>query len=133
MAKTRFDINVDNLDDIWVTDDYIADPDNLPQPCGWRILIRPVPPRTKTESGLHLPDSVIHREEITTTIGRIVAVGPLAWQREDWGHEPWAKVGDYVLHAKFGGKRIEYGGVKIVIFNDDEVIAVVTKPDKVSR
>ena len=54
--------------------------DKLPKPTGWRILIMPYNPPTKTKGGVELPDEVHERERIATVAGLVLAVGPLAYK-----------------------------------------------------
>lgn len=118
----------------WATDSDVDDPLGgvLPEPVGWRILVRPMQPREKTEGGVIVPDQARDNQAKIQTVGRILAVGPQAWSREDMGG-PWAKVGDYVLFGKWAGQRFECDGVKLVILNDDEITAVVPKPEVIRR
>ena len=41
--------------------------------------------------------------------------------------QPWAKVGDSVLFGKYAGIKLESEGVRLVILNDDEIVAVIKK------
>ena len=43
----------------WHTDNDIADPAELPIPCGFRMLIRPVAPVKKTQGGIILTDKSV--------------------------------------------------------------------------
>jgi len=97
-------------------------------PCGHRVLVRPdkVEERTRGGSGLFIPAQSRDREQYAMTFGAILAVGPTAWKAFDDG-KPWAKVGDRVSYAKYGGFIIEDPETKehYRLLNDEDVIAVV--------
>ena len=44
------------LNDEWLSESTVQDPTPLPKIPGYRLLIRPVPIRTKTKGGIILPD-----------------------------------------------------------------------------
>lgn len=113
----------------WVKDDPSTDPDELPEPTGWRILVRPLQVQDKTEAGIILTSDTQSDAEWNITVGRILAVGPLAWQRADMGEEAWAEVGDYVLYAKYSGHKITYQGTALILLNDDGVLMRIPSPE----
>ena len=59
------------LNDEWLSESTVQDPTPLPKIPGYRLLIRPVPIRTKTKGGIILPDSAQKRPQG----GKIIAVG----------------------------------------------------------
>lgn len=124
----------------WYTKEEVADPQirDLPKVTGWRILVRPLPVREKTDMGLFLPDASRDMEEFTITVGRVLAIGPRAYERRDMltreGEiEAWCEVEDYVLYGKYTGIKIVCGDVKLRIMNDDEIIAVLSDPHSIRR
>ena len=113
--------------------------DPLMAPYGARVLIQIRAVKEKvTSAGIVIPEEVKETEKWNTMIGKIVAIGPLAFMKRDtmepWPEGAWAKVGDYVRVPKWGGDRWEvpYGDVELgetalfSVFNDHEVIAKVT-------
>lgn len=117
----------------WATDDSTPDPKDI-EPLGWRLIVRPLTVKEKTEGGIILIDSVLDTKDLTQTVGRVIAIGPLSYKRADMiDYDPWVKVGDFVVFAKFGGQRMKYGGVKLIVINDDEVTVRVADPDKLER
>ena len=44
------------LNDEWLSEDTVPDPKPLPSIPGYKILIRPVPIRSKTKGGIILPE-----------------------------------------------------------------------------
>jgi chaperonin GroES len=104
----------------------------LPQPTGWRILVLPFEIKKKTASGLHLPDSVIERENIATTCGKVLKVGPLAYRDYDkfLGHA-WCQEGDWVIFSRYAGSRFKIQGGECRILNDDEILATIDNPEDI--
>lgn len=112
----------------WFTGDEIPDPKDPPIPVGWRVLVRPLPISDKTAGGIILTEQVHDDMQKTQCLARVIALGPLAYTRNDMGGEAWCKVGDIVLIGKFSGLRIKYGDVKLALLNDDQVMAVIPDP-----
>ena len=78
-------------------------------------------------------------EKWQNMIGKVVALGPLAFKNRDtmqpWAEGTWAEVGDYVRVPKWGGDRWEIkvpgddeveDPVLFMTLNDHELIAKVT-------
>jgi co-chaperonin GroES (HSP10) len=102
---------------------------------GHRVLLEPVFPEETTQSGIIIATaSMYEREKAATDTGRVVAIGPTAWNAFDkytpdgmrnpsW--EPWCAVGDLVVFAKYGGKFLTVDGVEYIVINDEDVQCVV--------
>ena len=113
--------------------------DPLMAPYGARVLVqlRAVKERI-TSFGLLIPEETKETEKWNTMIGKVLAVGPIAFKKRDtmepWPEGVWCKVGDYVRVPKWGGDRwevdFEESGVKgkalFTFFNDHEIIGKVT-------
>lgn len=120
----------------WFTESDKPTPktDRLPQPAGWRILVRPLSPKAKTAGGIIIPEQSQDIQAYLITIGEVLLVGPLCYLRQDMKDgEAWTKPGDFVLYGKMAGLRIEVDGVKILVLNDDEVLARVPAIDAIKR
>lgn len=107
----------------------MADTMTLPQPTGYRLLIKPVEIKTETASGIALPEQAQKAQEHLRYIGQVVSMGPEAYQHDKF-QDAWCKVGDWVAHGQYSGQtlqvRNETGAqVKFKLINDDEVLAVV--------
>ena len=130
---------VDTMDNAnWLSNEEIKDPDPLPEVLGWRLLIRPVSVRPKTKSGIILPDIIKSDMSLLNTVGRVLAVGPLAFDNEGMylmggdgkkKFDPWVGVGDYVLYGKNAGLRITYKGVKLVLLEDRALLMRLDSPN----
>lgn len=93
---------------------------------GFRVVIKPDEVEEKTSSGIVLAlDKKL--EQGGTFKGVILNIGPEAFKAFGSG-EPWAKVGDRVIHARYAGKRVTDPETNedVVILNDDDILAIET-------
>ncbi len=103
--------------------------DRMPSPTGWRILILPYRGKGKTESGLYLPDQVVEQNQVSTQVGYVLKVGPLAYQDEEkFPKGAWCEERDWVMFARYAGSRFNIDGGEVRILNDDEILARITDP-----
>ena len=116
--------------DEWISDSELPDPSPLPRVLGWQLLVRPLSIRSKTKGGLILPDAVKDDLAFLTTVGRVLAVGPMAY-RDDTGGEPWCKVGDYICYGKFKGIKFLYRGVRLLLLDDRDALLAVSAPEDI--
>jgi co-chaperonin GroES (HSP10) len=114
--------------------------DPLMAPFGARVLVQLRAVKEKvTSSGIYIPEEVKETEKWNTMIGKVIAIGDLAFKKRDtmepWPEGAWAKVGDFVRVPKWGGDRweIDYkddrgiaGKALFTFFNDHELIGRVT-------
>ena len=111
----------------------------LMAPYGARVLVQLRAVKEKvTTAGILLPEDVKEAEKWNTMIGKVIAIGPLAFKKRDtmesWPEGAWAQVGEYVRVPKWGGDRwevdFEQDGVKgkalFTFFNDHELFGKVT-------
>jgi len=107
------------------------------RPFGSRVLIQIRTAKSKTSGGIILTNDTTDTEKWNTQVGKVVAVGPLAFKNrntmESWPEGDWCKEGDMVRVAKYGGDRweVELSEVKgdtamFVIFNDLDIMGSVT-------
>ena len=113
----------------WIEDEEKADPEVLPSLPGYHILVRPVSVKSKTKGGLLLPDSVKDDVDYLTTVGKVLAVGDLAYKDEDkFPNGKWCDVGDYVCYARHAGQKLYYKGIRLLLLFDDQVMMKVDEP-----
>lgn len=108
-------------------------------PLGGRVIVQLR--RIKKNAGkIILVEETKENEKWNNMIGRVVAIGPLAYRNREtmatWPEGCWAQVGDFVRVPRWGGDRWERpvtneenGDINPVLFmtiNDHEVIARVT-------
>jgi co-chaperonin GroES (HSP10) len=105
------------------------------QPFGSRVLIQIRTPKKISKGGIILDFGSQDTEKWNTQVGKVVAVGPLAFcnrnTMEPWPEGSWCENGDYVRVAKYGGDRWEVPmgngeNAMFVIFNDLDIIGRVT-------
>ncbi len=119
----------------WITDPRVPNPDNLPEPLGWHLLIRPYPVKEGeriTKSGLVVSGSEIDFLNYVTNIGRVVAIGPCCYNRQEHKvggeKQAWVQVGDFVSFPKNVGSKRKFKGVSFIILADDEVVERLPDP-----
>ena len=103
----------------------------LPDPTGWRIMILPYRGKRTTKGGIELTDETLGRQQISTVLGYVLKVGPLAYSGERFSTGPWCEEGDWVLFGRYAGSRFQIEGGEIKILNDDEIIARVADPEAI--
>ena len=114
----------------------MSTPDELPTPTGWRILVRVSDLADKTPGGIIMPDVAKSNERNMSSIGQVVRLGDLAFNRPDLGIDsPWAMTGDWVIFGRYAGHRIEVDKTEYRLMNDDEILAVIPEHmrDRVKR
>lgn len=122
----------------------LPDPAALPTVNGVNILIRPVPVRKKTRSGLILADQTVDDVAYLCNAGRVVAMGPMAYDahlkvlaqdaaarydndlerfftKQIKFPEPFCKVGDIVVLPKHSGTKLKYKGIMYTLIEDKKV------------
>jgi len=106
--------------------------DRMPDPTGWRILVLPYKGKAKTDSGIYLPDQVIEQNEVSTQVGYVLKVGPLAYEdKNKFPTGTWCKKGDWVIFARYAGSRFKIEGGEVRILNDDEILAKILDPEDI--
>ena len=106
--------------------------DDLPEPCGWRLLVLPFTPKEKTSGGIIIAQESLDKARIATNCGYVLKMGPLAYMDKDkFETGPWCKKGDWVIFARYAGSRLPIEGGEIRILNDDEVLGTIKDPEAV--
>ena len=120
--------------------DKVLDPESIggsllermPDPTGWRLLILPYRGKGKTDGGIYLPDTVVNEQTISTQVGYVLKVGPLAYKdTEKFISGPWCKQGDWVMFARYAGSRFKIDGGEVRLLNDDEILAKIKEPEDI--
>ena len=105
--------------------------DQLPEPVGYRILVLPFTPREKTKGGILFSQEQLDKARIATTCGYVLKMGDLAYKDEEKFIEPWCKIGDWVMFARYAGARLPIEGGEVRILNDDEVLGTIGDPESI--
>jgi co-chaperonin GroES (HSP10) len=104
----------------------------LPAPTGWRMLILPFKMNEKTKGGLYLGQDTLERQQVGSTCGLVLAMGPDCYgDKEKFSEGPWCKKGDWVIFARYAGSRIQIDGGEVRLLNDDEVLATIDNPEDI--
>ena len=103
----------------------------LPSPTGWRLLILPFKLPEKTKGGLYLGQDTLERQQVASTCGLVLEVGPHCYDKEKFPEGPWCKKGDWVIFARYAGSRIQIDGGEVRLLNDDEVLATIDNPEDI--
>lgn len=106
--------------------------ERLPTPTGWRILILPYRGKGKTEGGILLADKTLEQQQVSTQVGYVLKVGPLAYKDENkFPSGPWCQEKEWVMFARYAGSRFNIDGGEVRILNDDEILARILSPEDV--
>ncbi len=106
--------------------------EKMPNPTGWRILVLPYRGKGKTEKGLYMPDTVVEQQQVSTQVGYVLKVGPLAYKdSEKFPSGPWCHEKDWVMFVRYSGSRFNIDGGEVRILNDDEILACIDEPEDV--
>lgn len=96
------------------------------EPAGHRVLVKVEEIEKRTAGGIIIADTIRDKMTEANIFGTIVKIGVNAWKAFDDG-EPWAKEGDRVAFAKYGGFVIEDPDTKeqFRLLNDEDITAIV--------
>ena len=119
-----------NSNEAWATDNDVPTPEKVPQPVGYRILLRPRGVVQKTKGGIILTETNKDSQTYLNSVGQIIAMGPECYSDRK---KPWCKVGDWVIFGRYAGARVSVQKVKMVLLNDDEIIATLESPEVVTQ
>lgn len=91
---------------------------------GHRVLIKPKEIETESEGGIVLVLDE-RMEKAGNDIGTVTAIGDQAFVA--YGDEPWCKVGDKIIYAKYGGKFVvdPVSGDDYIVINDDDCLVLL--------
>ena len=115
---------------LWITDpEEVKDPEVLPELPGFHVLVRPVSVKSQTKGGILLPDSTKDDISYLTTVGKVLALGDLAYLDKDkFPAGAWCNIGDYVCYGKHAGTKLFYKGVRLILLFDDQITMRVEDP-----
>jgi co-chaperonin GroES (HSP10) len=115
--------------DAWITEVETPDPVVLPELPGYHVLIRPVSVKSITKGGIFIPDSTKDDMSYLTTVGKVLALGDLAYKDPDkFPHGAWCKKDDYICYGKHAGQKLFYKSVRLILLFDDQIILRVEDP-----
>lgn len=103
----------------------------IPTPFAHAFIILPLLPIEKTESGLYLGNTSEKHQSVTASIGKVLAVGEDAWRGPKWDHmSVLPAVGDWIHYPKHAGISFIYGGYKLKVMTEENILSTVPDPTK---
>jgi len=116
--------------DLWISDpEELDDPEVLPELPGFHVLVRPVSVKNITKGGIYIPDSTKDDMSYLTTVGKVLALGDLAYLDNDrYPTGAWCSVGDHVCYGKHAGTKLFYKGIRMILLFDDQITMRVGDP-----
>jgi co-chaperonin GroES (HSP10) len=108
------------------------DPDLLPDPVGYRLLVAPVVIRDLTNGGIAIPENVKESLNYFRSFGKVLKMGDDAYNHDKFHGKPWCKVGDIIQYQCYDGQVVHVCPGDMVytfrILNDDSVFTTVKNP-----
>jgi chaperonin GroES len=91
------------------------------RPLGDRVVIEPIPREDMTKSGIVLPDTAKEKPQE----GKVLAVGPGAFDNDGKRIAIDVTTGDKVLYAKYAGTEFKLDGEDLLIVSQKDILAIV--------
>ena len=91
------------------------------RPLGDRVVIEPIPREDMTKSGIVLPDTAKEKPQE----GKVLAVGPGAFDNDGKRIAVDVSTGDKVLYAKYAGTEFKLDGEDLLIVAAKDILAIV--------
>ena len=108
---------------------------DLPDPCGWRVLL--LIPNVTTGTSIELPDEVKRRESSASVLAYVMKLGPKAFDDMSKYGKKWCNEGDWVIINSYAGIRfwadVEEQSYEFRLVNDENIQAVVPQPKMIRR
>jgi len=102
----------------------------LPKPSGFRILLKPREVSNKTAGGIILTDDSKDAAKFSCVVSQVIDMGKDCYNDKD---SKWCNIGDWVLTGKYVGLKVKHHGEEYSLINDDEVVAVIPDPSKITH
>jgi|TARA_R100001460_G_C3466548_1_gene166635 co-chaperonin GroES (HSP10) len=113
------------------TQDYIKHMDRLPDPVGYRILLKMWKMAETTKGGIALSEQTLETSEMTSVVGYVVKMGNMCYTDTEKFLTPWCKEGQFVVIGRYAGARFKTSFGEHRIINDDEIIGTIEKPEDI--
>ena len=91
------------------------------RPLGDRVVIQPSAREEMTKSGIVLPDTAKEKPQE----GKVIAVGPGAFDNDGKRIAVDVTTGDKVLYAKYAGTEFKLDGEDLLIVAAKDILAIV--------
>lgn len=134
MAEERKEVARDAVDGQTAAEKDAKLAQQLPTPCGYKMLIGLPKIEEKYESGIIKADAVVRQDEVASVVGFVIKMGPDCYKDSSkFPTGPFCKEGDFILLRSYSGTRFKIHGVEFRLISDDVVEAVVSDPRGYSR
>ena len=114
-----------------LTQNYIESIDRLPDPVGYRILIKMWKMSETTKGGIALSEQTLETSEMTSVVGYVVKMGNMCYKDKEKFLTPWCKEGQFIVISRYAGARFKTKFGEHRIINDDEIIGTIEKPEDI--
>jgi chaperonin GroES len=94
-----------------------------------RILVKRIESQDVVKGGIVVPDTAKEKP----TEGEVIEVGAGKIQKDGKRTPLDLKTGDRILFGKYAGTEIEFEDEELIIMREEDVLAVVAKPNKGKR
>ncbi len=91
------------------------------RPLGDRVVVKPSAREEMTKSGIVLPDTAKEKPQE----GKVIAVGPGAFDNDGKRIAIDVTTGDKVLYAKYAGTEFKIDGDELLIVSQKDILAIV--------
>ncbi len=91
------------------------------KPLGDHIVVKPLEEEVVKKGGIIIPDTAKEKPQK----GEVVAVGPGKTLDNGQKKPMEVKVGDKIIHQKYGGTEIKIDDEEYIIMNEDDVLAII--------
>jgi chaperonin GroES len=90
-------------------------------PLGANVVVKRLEADEKTAGGILLPDSAREKPQQ----GRVLSVGDGRLLRDGSRSAHQVSEGDRILFNRYAGAEVEVDGQRLLVMNEDEILAVV--------
>jgi chaperonin GroES len=86
-----------------------------------RVVVRRLEGEEKSKGGIIIPETAKEKPQE----GKVVAVGPGAWDESGKRTPPDVKAGDSILFGKWSGSEIKIDGQEFLIMKETDILGVL--------
>lgn len=91
-------------------------------PIAFYVVVTAPEIETKSEGGIVIPTDIAEKERFHTTTGKIIKLGPTAFESLDKSRRP--KIGDNVYYKKYSGIEIVEDDIMYRVIVDEDIYAL---------
>jgi co-chaperonin GroES (HSP10) len=121
----------DKQDSPKLTQSYLNEIDRLPDPVGYRMLIKMWKMSEMTDGGIALSEQTLETSEMTSVVGYVVKMGDMCYKDKEKFLTPWCKEGQFIVIGRYAGARFKTKFGEHRIINDDEIVGTIEKPEDI--